>query len=242
VGRSSSGQNQQGADPFRQRRDPLGWMDESLLLQSLSHEAELGLTHAQPRNLTPFATVAQALSHTQTEDRPMPTSQDAARELLVSGLENIHAIQRQAKAMMKQVIDRLDHYPDAKQRLIAHLTDKENEMKRAEQILQAMGKDVSGLKDSTFAAMGGMTAMMTGAASDDVLLSSMLTYGLANYEIALYQSLLVLAEQAGQANATPLLQESLKEEQAMAQWLGDNLEPTVLRYLELKGQGQNAAH
>ena len=36
-----------------------------------------------------------------------------ALKLFVAGLENIHAIQRDAKSMMLKLIDRLDNYPQA---------------------------------------------------------------------------------------------------------------------------------
>ncbi|HWE47524.1 MAG TPA: DUF892 family protein [Caulobacteraceae bacterium] len=169
-------------------------------------------------------------------------SQDEARKLFVAGLENIHAIQRDAKSMMLKVIDRLDHYPDARQRLQAHLKDKDSEMARAEQILDRMGEKPSGAKDSTFSFMGGATAAMTHGMEDDVLKTSMLTYGLANYEIAAYESLISIAGPAGQPDAKPLLEQSLSEEKAIAEWLHDHLEPTVMRYLELKSKGEKAAH
>src|SRR3569623_1862709 len=117
-----------------------------------------------------------------------PAATEAARDLFDAGLQHIHAIQKDAKSMMEKVIDRLDNYPEARERLTAHLADKDNEMLRAQQILDRMGEKRSFAKDGAMSFMGGMTAAMTGAIDDDVLKSSMLTYGLANYEIAAYES------------------------------------------------------
>lgn len=169
-------------------------------------------------------------------------SNEEVRKLFVAGLEDIHAIQRDAKSMMLKVIDRLEHYPEARERLQAHLTDKDNEMARAERILEGMGEKPSGAKDSTFSFMGGATAMLTGTMPDDVLKTSMLTFGIANYEIALYEALIALTEPAGQPDAKPLLAQSLSEERAMADWLHENLKPTVLKYVELQSAGVKAAH
>ena len=168
--------------------------------------------------------------------------QDAARKIFVAGLEDIHAIQRDAKSMMVKVIDRLDQYPEARERLMAHLGDKDREMARAEEILRRIGEKPSGAKDAMFSMMGGATAMLTGMAGDDILKSSMLTFALAEYEIALYESLLTLAEPAGAPEARPLLEQSLVEERNMADWLHEHLKPTVMRYVELKGSGRQAAH
>lgn len=168
--------------------------------------------------------------------------QPQARKLFVSGLENIHAIQRDAKSMLLKIIDRLEHYPEARERLKAHLGDKEREMDRAERILADMGETPSGSKDSMFSAMGAMTGAMSGAWKDDILQNSMLTYGLASYEIVLYEALIALAEPAGETGARTLLQESLSEEKAIADWLHQHLKPTLEHYLELSAQGGKAAH
>src|SRR4051812_7008073 len=99
--------------------------------------------------------------------------QELSRKLLASEARNLHAVQKNAKAMMLRVIDRLDDYPEAKARLQDHLRDKDNEMQRLEQILAAMGEGASGAKDVTMSAMGAMTGLMTGALEDDIVKTSM---------------------------------------------------------------------
>ena len=49
-----------------------------------------------------------------------------------------------------------------------------------------------------------------------------------------------MAEVAGQHASTSVLQQSLKEEQAMAQWIEDHLKPTMLRYVERYTAGDTA--
>ena len=166
-----------------------------------------------------------------------------AREMLANEARNLHAIQKNAMSMMLRVIDRLDHYPDAKARLQAHLADKDNEMSRLEQILVSLGDDPSGFKDSTMSAMGGATAMLTSGLDDDILKTSMLTYGLANYEIVAYEGMIALAQVAGLADAGKLLDTCLSEEKAMAKWLHEHMLPTLQRYLDLRVEvGKEAAH
>lgn len=173
----------------------------------------------------------------------MSDVQSISRELLANEARNLHAIQNNAKAMMHRVIDRLDDYPDAKQRLIAHLSDKDNEMRRLEQILKWLGEDTSSFKDSTMSMMGGLAGSMTGALDDDIIKSSMVTYGLASYEICAYEGMILLAEKAGQSEAIPLLNRCLAEEQAMADWLHEHMLPTLERYLKLRSEeGHAAAH
>jgi ferritin-like metal-binding protein YciE len=173
----------------------------------------------------------------------MPTVQEISRELLANEARNLHAIQKQAKAMMKQVIDRIHDYPEAKQRLIAHLADKDNEMLRLEHILADLGQDASSFKDSAMSVMGAVTGAMTGTWVDDIIKSSMVTYGLASYEIAAYEGMILLAGRAAQPQAVPLLKTCLSEEKAMAEWLHEHMASTLERYLKLRSEkGHEAAH
>ncbi len=195
-----------------------------------------------PRELSGLRGIYGA-SRPAPKETPMANVQDISRELLVNEARNLHAIQKNAKAMMKRVIDRLDDYPEAKQRLIAHLSDKENEMLRLEHILADLGQDPSSFKDSAMSAMGAMAGAMTGGLEDDILKSSMVTYGLASYEICAYEEMILLAGKADQPTAIPLLKACLSEEKAMAEWLHEHLAPTLERYLKLRNEkGHEAAH
>jgi hypothetical protein len=75
---------------------------------------------------------------------------------------------------------------------------------------------------------------------DCLILHCMPNYAFEHYEIASYQSLLIVAEVAGQQASTSVLQQSLGEEQAMAQWIKDHLKPTMLRYVERYAIGETA--
>lgn len=169
--------------------------------------------------------------------------QKISRDLLASEARNLHAIQKNAKAMMLKVIDRLEHYLDAKSRLKAHLVDKDTEMERLEQVLHSMGEDASGAKDTVMSTMGAMTGMMTSGLGDDIVKTSMMTYGLASYEIAAYEGMIILAEKAALPEAVPLINDCLDRERAMADWLHQHMQPTLEKYLELRSQeGRSAAH
>ena len=53
-----------------------------------------------------------------------------------------------------------------------------------------------------------------------------------------YRALIAAAEQAGEARAVAVLQENLREEEAMARWLEERLPELTRRYLELAASGQ----
>ena len=55
-----------------------------------------------------------------------------------------------------------------------------------------------------------------------------------------YKSLLMLADATGNAAGLSLLQTSLQEEQAMADWIEQQIAPTTLRYVERTEAGVTA--
>lgn len=55
-----------------------------------------------------------------------------------------------------------------------------------------------------------------------------------NFEMATYKSLLTVAEAGGYAAAITALQANLAEEEAMAQWLDDNLVSVTTKFLSLR--------
>jgi ferritin-like metal-binding protein YciE len=172
----------------------------------------------------------------------MPSARETALEMLLNEARNLHAIQKNARSMMLRVIDRLDHYPEAKARLEAHLGDKDAEMRNLEQLLESEGERASGTKDALMSGMGGITAMMTSMLDDDIIRTSMLTFGLAQYEIAAYEGMVLLAQRAGKSDQVPLVEDCLAREKAMAEWLHAHMAPTLERFLELSEREVEAAH
>jgi ferritin-like metal-binding protein YciE len=170
----------------------------------------------------------------------MRATMDTAREVFVSGLRNQHAIENQAIELLERQIGRLENYPEMADRMRQHLEESKQQAARIESLLVDLNTSHSTLKDIVTSLMGNVAALGHASASDEVVKNTLANYALEHYEIASYQSLLIVAEVAGQQASTSVLQQSLKEEQAMAQWIKDHLKPTMLRYVERYAIGETA--
>src|SRR3978361_2005564 len=161
----------------------------------------------------------------------MSKTVDTAREIYVTGLRNQHAIENQAIELLERQIGRLENYPEMADRMRQHLEESKQQAARNEELLAGLNTSHSTLKDMGTSLMGNVAALGHAPASDEVVKNTLANFAFEHYEIASYQGLLVVAEAAGQQASTSLLQQSLKEEQAMAQWIDGNLKPTMLRYI-----------
>jgi len=107
--------------------------------------------------------------------------------------------------------------------------------------MQRLDTSASSAKNTVSSVIGNVAAALHTPAQDEVLKNTFANFAFEHQEIAAYTSLLVMAEVVGDASAMPALRQSLSEEQAMADWIKQHIEPTTRRYLELLDQGARAS-
>jgi ferritin-like metal-binding protein YciE len=154
-----------------------------------------------------------------------------ARDIFVHGLRNAHAMETQARELMERQSERLDEYPEVKAKVAAHLQETNEQIKRLEQCLDALGEGTSTLKDTAQSVIANVLAMTHAAAGDEILKNTFANNAFENFEIAAYKSLLALCGPAGADDARSHLQVSLREEEQMAEWIDINVEKVTLAYL-----------
>ena len=154
-----------------------------------------------------------------------------ARDIFIDGLRNAHAMETQARELMERQSERLTDYPEVKNRVQMHLKETEGQMKRLEQCLSLLGESTSTMKDTAQSFMGNMMALGHSMAGDEILKNTFANNAFEHFEIAAYKSLLALCGPAGAETAKSLLEQSLKEEEAMAAWVDQNVANVTLAYL-----------
>ena len=161
-------------------------------------------------------------------------------ELYIAGLKNAHAMENQALAIMRPQVSRIEDYPEVADRLSLHITETEDQIGRLDQLLELCGSGRSGLKDTALSIGGTIAAIGHTIAPDEIVKNSFANFAFEHYEIAAYMSLLALAEDAGLEEAMELLDRSLEEEIAMAEWLENEIQPLTLRFASLSARGGSA--
>jgi len=159
------------------------------------------------------------------------------RSLFVTGLQNAHAVEQQAMALIDRQLDRLQRYPEVSDRLRSHRRETEVQIARLDEILATLNARSSTFKDMALNFMGNMAALGNVMAADEILKDQMVNYAFENFEIASYTGLIAMAEAGDFADARSLLGESLAEEQAMAAWVLESLPDITLKYLRLRSSG-----
>ena len=161
-------------------------------------------------------------------------------ELYHTGLRNLHALEQTAIELTERQVERLENYPEMKARLQQHHTESQEQASRLESILQRHGTTPSTAKSAVSSVMGNVAAALHAPAPDEILKNTFANYAFEHQEIAAYTSLIAMAEQVGDTAAVPLLKQSLAEETAMANFIGEAIVPTTQKYMALAQAGQTA--
>ena len=164
-----------------------------------------------------------------------------AREVLIIGLRNAHAVENQAVELLERQVEALDDYPNVQSRVQQHLDETRSQLERLEDCLDHLGERRSAIKDIALSTLGNFIALSNTMADDAILKNAFASYSFEHYEIAAYESLLELAELAEEPEITPLLEQNLLEERAMADWLRSNIRPATRDYVRRRQQKEQAA-
>lgn len=170
----------------------------------------------------------------------MNAPMDKTRDIYIVGLRNQHAVENQAIELLERQVGRLENYPEMRDRMRQHIEESKEQARRLEELLAGFNTSESTLKDTMMSLTGNLMAIGHSVSPDEVVKNTFANFAFEHYEIAAYTSLLVLADAMGKGQDKSALERSLREEEAMAEWIGQHIGPTTMRYVERAAAGETA--
>jgi ferritin-like metal-binding protein YciE len=165
---------------------------------------------------------------------------DSTKGILIDGLRNAYALEKEALSIMGNQVDRLVHYQPFQARLREHIEETKVQVERVEEALSLMGESPSTFKTIATKILGNAAAFGHAPATDEVLKNTFADLAFENYEIASYKSLITMADATGNDRVLSLCRSNLSEEEAMARWLSDHVEEITREYLQRAAAGEEA--
>jgi ferritin-like metal-binding protein YciE len=148
---------------------------------------------------------------------------ETAKGIYLTGLRNQHAVEKQAIGLLERQVARLESYPEMEARMRRHIEESHEQARRLEDLLSQ--------HDASHSTVKGDGGQRRGAGTRHGE-NTFANFAFEHYEIASYKSLLALADLAGHSAGRSVLETSLREEQDMAAWIAEHIDPTVRRYVE----------
>ena len=146
-------------------------------------------------------------------------------------LRDAHAMEQQAEVMLKEMVDRLEHYPQLRAHIEDHLEYTRGQQMLLKGCIERLSGSPSTLKDvmGKVIAFGQSVAGM--AVSDEVVKGAMSVYVFSHMEIASYTILIAAAKAIGDNETQRVCEDILQQEKAMAEWLSGHLPEVTQAFL-----------
>src|SRR5438270_7426558 len=153
------------------------------------------------------------------------------RDELISWLNDAYAMERALEITLDKQQHNEEIHGAIRQRAAIHLDETRAHAERLERCLRTLGTEPSGLKTAASQTLETAKTFATMFASDEPVKDYLAATGAEYFEVACYKALIAAAKELGEQVLVPLLEQNLREDQAMARWMEDNIEVAVRGYL-----------
>jgi ferritin-like metal-binding protein YciE len=151
---------------------------------------------------------------------------------LVAWLREAHAMKRASCDTLDHLAERLGRpYPELAARFRQHWQDSLGQIERIETCLKALGSDTSTFKDLRDRFLGITRAYAVEVLPDELVKDCLAAYASTHFAIGTYISLGAAARKLEVTAIVDMCEENLKQEQAMAGWLEQQIPEATLEDL-----------
>lgn len=162
------------------------------------------------------------------------------REHLIDWLRDAHGMEVKALDILEKQASRLESYPEMQARVRQHAEETRRQAEQVAGCIERLGGDTSTVKDVTGKVMGTMAALTNAMADDEVVKNTLADYAFEHFEIACYRSLIAAAEATGDTQTAEVCRDILREEEAMASWIGERIPMVTQSFLQRDAAGVQA--
>ncbi|MBB4127325.1 ferritin-like metal-binding protein YciE [Xanthomonas translucens] len=162
-------------------------------------------------------------------------------ERLLKWLQDAYAMEQEANTMLTATAGRLEHYPELKARIEQHIAETRDQSDQVKRCIELLDGSLPTIKGAVASVMATVHAAGNSMMSDEVAKSLGVSYAFEHMEIASYRALVIAAKEAGQTQIAEICAAILDQEIAMAEWLIEHQEATILAFLKReRTEGQTA--
>jgi ferritin-like metal-binding protein YciE len=153
------------------------------------------------------------------------------RDEVIDWLNDAYAMERGLEVTLRKQSANNDMHRAVRERAQIHLDETSQHADRIARCLEMLGSSPSTIKTGMGQIMEMAKGTTTMFARDERVKDYLAAYGSEYFEVACYKSLIAGARAAGEEEIVPLLEQNLKEDVAMAEWLDMNIEAITREYL-----------
>ncbi|MBR0649974.1 ferritin-like domain-containing protein [Roseomonas terrae] len=152
-------------------------------------------------------------------------------DYLAQWLRDAHAMEEQAEQMLGSTAERVEAYPELRQRLLQHQTETRDQARLIQSCLARYETSNSALKDMAGKATALAQSVSGLFVSDEVVKGLMAGITFEHMEVAAYSIIVAAARRLGDNETVEICSRILLEEDEMAAWLEEKAPEIVEQFL-----------
>ena len=158
-----------------------------------------------------------------------------ANNQLIAWLDDAYAMEQGLIPILQNhANDASDGLPAAVKRIEQHIIDTRNHAARLEQCFRELGAAPSTVKATLSSMMGSVESVATALFADENVKNMLMDYAAEQFEVAAYHALVTAARRLGHDRVAELCELNMREDEAMALWLRDQIPGVVTMSLGMR--------
>lgn len=158
----------------------------------------------------------------------------AHQELYLSWLNDAYGLEQSLIPVLENHAKDAKDHPQVQARIQQHLEETRRHADLVKGCIERLGGSTSSIKAGMSKVMGTVQGASTGMAKDEMIKNALADYSAEHFEIASYTSLLAAAEHLGDLETASVCREILRDEEAMAQWLEQQIPLITIQELQVQ--------
>jgi ferritin-like metal-binding protein YciE len=154
------------------------------------------------------------------------------KQTYISWLNNAYAMEESVAEALEQQASVIKGNKEIDEKIKEHIHDTKEQSKRIKKLIESAGGEISDMKKVFGETMSMIKEKLIGTQEDKLVKFMSANYATEHLEIATYTSLIVAADQVEDEDAIEILEQSLDEEEQMADWIEERLPQLTQDYLE----------
>jgi ferritin-like metal-binding protein YciE len=150
---------------------------------------------------------------------------------LIRWLNDAYMMERSVEQVLMKHVDDAGELRSWRARLERHLDETREHVRSLEHCIHRLGGKTSTVKNVMGEVMGRVQGLATAMYRDEQVKNALAEYATEHFEIACYESLIAAADQLGEQEVVRVCREILAEEEAMAQWIREQLPEITMHFL-----------
>ena len=164
-----------------------------------------------------------------------------SKDLLVAWLNDAYAMEQGLIPVLQNHANDMKDNPQAQQRLQQHIEETRRHGERIQQCVQRLGTTTSTAKSALATVLGSIQSVSTGMFGDEKVKNALADYSAEQFEVAAYRALIAAAREHGDQEIVRACEDNLREDEAMARWLDQQLPSIVRMTTEKQAAGARGA-